>query len=283
MALPGISVIMPSFNQAAFLEQAIQSVLAQGYPHLQFGIVDGGSTDGSAAIIERYRHRLDFAIVEPDRGQSDALNKGLARARGQVLGWLNSDDTLLPGALLTVGGWFAAHPQSLWLIGRARRIDAAGRNLGPLRPAGLFSAAGALLRDVPFCIPQPATFWRRPLSDRAGLLDVNLHHAMDFDLWVRFFLDGAEPDLLDAELATYREHPGSKTCTQANAFIRALIQIEKRYLPRLNPQQQQTLRRRLGYQRRALATRQPRGELWAQVLYHPWWLLSQQIRQALAA
>lgn len=279
--LPGITLVTASFNQARYLESTIQSVLDQRYPSLQYGVVDGGSTDGSLAIIDRYRKHLSFVIVEPDRGQCDAINKGLALADGRILGWLNSDDTLLAGALATVGEHFAQFPEHGWLIGHGQRIDQEGRPLGQLRACGDFTLAGALIRDEPFNVPQPASFWRRSLWQAAGGLNESLHHAMDFDLWCRWLALGHRPTLIDRELATYREHPQSKTCSQADGFIAALIDIEKRMACRLAWRDRLRLYRKIGYQERALAIRRHGASLWPQVIRRPWWLASQQIRQAM--
>lgn len=279
--LPSISLVTPSFNQAQYLERTIVSVLEQGYPNLQFGIVDGGSTDGSRDIIERYRQHLNFVILEPDGGQSDAINKGLDRARGHILGWLNSDDTLLPDALWKVARHFQANPQDQWIVGIARRIDENDQTLGLLEPTGQFTLAGALLRVQPFMIPQPASFWRNQLTRSVGFLDPLLHHAMDFELWCRFLAAGARPRILTEHLATYREHSQSKTCAQAQRFIQALIDIESRMVHLLPWSQRMQLRQRIGYQQRALAILAQPSRLWQKTLLRPWWLVSQQIRQAL--
>jgi len=162
-----ITIVTPSFNQAAYLEQTIRSVLDQGYPNLQFGVVDGGSTDGSVEIIERYRSQLDFAIIEPDHGQTEAINKGIRRAQGQIIGWLCSDDTLLPGALQTIGQHFADHPDHDWIAGACQVIDPSGQIVSVVRPRGQFTLAGVLLRgdDQPFDLPQPGIFWVTPALD----------------------------------------------------------------------------------------------------------------------
>lgn len=282
---PRITIITPSFNQAAFLEHTIRSVLLQSYPNLEFGIIDGGSTDGSIDIIRRYERELDFVVIEKDRGQSEAINKGLRRADGAIVGWLNSDDTLLPGALWRVGAHFHNTPACNWLVGCCRAIDAQGRGGERLTPKGTFTLAGALIRRGGFEVPQPATFFRRELIERLGLLDETLHHCMDFELWCRFLAAGVTPALTDAELATYRFHDASKSCAQKLSFVSALIDIERRYAHHLRWRDRLTLMRLMGYQRRAhaIATSPRRSALWRNVIRRPWWLASQQVLRALCA
>ena len=277
MDWPRISLVTASLNQGAFVEQTIRSVLDQGYPNLQYGIVDGGSTDGSLEIIERYRHQLDYVVIEPDEGQSQAINKGLARADGEIVGWLNSDDTLLAGALHRVGKFFYERGDANWLIGHSVQIDDRGAPGERIAPTGEFTLAGALLRSEPFNVPQPSTFWRSLLTDEAGLLDESLHHCMDFDLWCRFLAAGYRPTVIDTELATYRFHESSKTCGQEAGFIAALIDIERRYAQLLDWRQRLALRHRIGYQHRALAVRTLGRAVWRQALYRPWWFGSRQV------
>ena len=281
--LPRISIVTPSLNQAAFLEQTIQSVLEQGYPDLQYGIVDGGSTDGSIDIIERYRDRLDFVIIEPDSGQPEAINKGFRKADGQIINWLCSDDTLLPGSLHRVGEFFASQPDAVWMIGRAVDTDAAGERLQVNAPRGVFSFPAALFREGGFNVPQPATFWRRSLLDECGLLNETLQYCQDYELWLRFLEKGHQPVLVESELATYRMHPASKSCSQADRFIATLIRIGQMYAPHLRLRDRLALMRLLGYQKRALAVRQAQqpADLWPVVMKRPWWLASQQIRARL--
>ncbi len=277
---PRISIVTPSFNQARFLEQTIRSVLEQDYADLQYGVVDGGSTDGSIEIIEKYRDQLAYVHVGPDTGQSQAINRGLARADGDVVGWLNSDDTLLPGALDAVATHFEHHPADNWLIGACRALDEHGRHGRVIQPQGEFTLYGALRRRVPFNVPQPGTFWRRALIEEVGALDEAMHHCMDFDLWCRFLAAGHRPSLVDHELATYRFHSTSKSCAQPHSFWKTLIDIERRHLPRLRWRQRLQMRRLITYKRRAhaLATE---GPAWRQVVRRPWWIASQQVIHAL--
>ncbi len=281
--LPRITIITPSFNQAGFLEDTIRSVLDQDYPNLQYGIVDGGSTDGSRDIIECYRDRLDFAIIEKDNGQTEAINKGLRLADGEIVGWLCSDDTLLPGALQTIAHHFATHPDDDWLAGACRVIDADGNAMSIARPDGHFSLAGMLLRspERPFNLPQPSVFWRRALHDELGFLDESLHYCMDFEFWLRLVASGRRPTLIDAELATYRLHDTSKSCAMPMGFTREHVRVEGRYARTLPLWQRAKVMRRLGYMHRASVLASNEINPWRVVARRPWWIMSQQVRQAL--
>lgn len=196
--LPLVSIVTPSYNQAAFLEETIQSVLAQdctarGVARLEYIVIDGGSTDGSLEIIRRYADRLAYWVSEPDRGQTDAINKGFARARGDVLAWLNSDDTYLPHAVSEAVGFLQEHPEAGMVYGDANLIDTAGRVIGrfPARQTDY----ERLMRGYVH-IPQQAAFFRGNLWRRVGPLDPSFYFAMDYDLWVRL-----------AKIAPLRYHP----------------------------------------------------------------------------
>jgi glycosyltransferase involved in cell wall biosynthesis len=279
---PSISIVTPSYNQAPFLETTIRSVLDQGYPNLQYGVIDGQSTDGSAKIIEHYRDQLDFAVVEPDNGQSEAINKGMRMVGGEIVGYLNSDDTLLPGSLEVIGEHFAQHPDCMWLIGACRGIDEKGQPVKKMHPSGRFTPEGILLRKPgELEIPQPSVFWRRRLFPEVGLFDENLHYTMDFDLWCRLVCAGYEPEITDVELATYRFHEQSKSVTSSANFVEEHLTVEARYRKHLSPAGQVRHWRRSGYVRRILAIGRGRDHLLRQVIRHPWWLGSQQVRQVL--
>lgn len=216
MHLPRITIITPSFNQGAFIGETIDSVLGQGYPDLEYLVLDGGSTDTTLDVLRRYGEQVRW-VSEPDGGQSDAINKGMAMATGEVVAFLNSDDRYRPGALLAVGAHFAAHPEAGWLTGRCGIIDTAGR---PARGAitaykhfWLSLGSGRVLRVLNY-ISQPATFWRRSLAQLVGPLDEGLHYTMDYDYWLRLSAHGA-PAILDRYLADFRVHPASKGGTGA--------------------------------------------------------------------
>lgn len=181
-ALPLVSIITPSFNQARFLETTIQSVLGQDYPRFEYIIVDGGSTDGSLEIIKKYSDRLAAWISEPDRGQTDAINKGFKVAKGEILAWLNSDDTYNPGAISSAVDYLNRHPEIGLVYSDMDFIDENGSRIGRF-PAALTDLHK--LRRGYVHIPQPASFFRAELWNEVGPLDPTFYFAMDYDLWVR--------------------------------------------------------------------------------------------------
>lgn len=227
---PKISLITPSYNQAAFIKQTLESVLSQGYPDLEYIVIDGGSLDGTVDILRRYDGKLRWTS-EPDRGQSHALNKGLRMATGEVIGFLNSDDYLEPGALKHVGQFFAAHPEAAWLTGRCRTVDHTGREIRHLITAyknfWLRLGSYQVLLVLNY-ISQPATFWRRRVIETVGDFDETLRYAMDYDYWLRV---GRHFRLCVAEeyLASFRVHAMSKAGSSANAQFDADVQIARRY------------------------------------------------------
>lgn len=181
-AQPLVSIITPSYNQAEYLEETICSVLDQDYDRIEYIIVDGGSTDGSIEIIERYQDRLAWWVSEPDKGQTDAINKGFARASGEILAWINSDDTYLPHAISEAVEFLEAHPDIGMVYGDANLIDSSGKVLGrfPVRQTNYKK-----LRRGSVHIPQQASFFRTDLWRQVGPLDPSFYFAMDYDLWVR--------------------------------------------------------------------------------------------------
>jgi len=208
------SIITPSFNQRAFLARTARSILSQtGDFELEWIVVDAASTDGTLELLQSLRDpRMTFAS-EPDRGQSHAINKGLAAACGDVVAWLNADDLYAPGALAAVAAAFIAHPGCQWLVGRCQIIDEHDR---PIRSAitrykERFLARYSyrqLLREN--FMSQPAVFWRRAFGQAIGPVDESLHFTMDYDLWLRMGKTAA-PLIIDAPLAQFRVHAASKS------------------------------------------------------------------------
>lgn len=218
-----VSIVMPSYQQAAFLEEAVRSVLDQKGVDVELLVMDPGSTDGSRALLQElklcYGERLQLHFAADD-GQADAVNRGMALARGEILGWLNADDRLRPGALRQVAPLLRG-PEPRWLYGRCGMIDAGGRSISPyivwyknLR-GRRFSIYKLLTEDF---IPQMATFWNRPLWETAGSLDRERHLAMDYDLFLRFARIAA-PQPLPAYLADFRVHRQAKSSRQIDAHM----------------------------------------------------------------
>ena len=212
---PKISVVTPSFNQAAFIEENIQSVLSQGYPNVEHIIVDGGSTDGTLEILRRYPH-LRW-VSEPDRGQTHALNKGFHMASGEVIGWVNSDDTYCPGALSTAVERFR-NPSTMVVCGDGYEIDRSGGVLRPMRSNRV--SPERLIRywkwDYEFC--QPAFFFRRSVFDVVGYLDESLYYAMDVEFFIRLG-QRFELDYVPLPLANLRFYETTKSGRNAAKLI----------------------------------------------------------------
>ena len=178
---PLVSIITPSFNQADFLRDTIESVLNQDYPSIEYIIVDGGSSDGSQEIIKSYSDRLSWWISEPDQGQADAINKGFQRAQGEIITWLNSDDMYLPRTISKVVNVFQNKPDAGMIYGDAVSSDKDGRLLNELR----FDSwhLKELLEFNIIC--QPAVFMKRSILERSGYLDLSYHFFLDHQLWIR--------------------------------------------------------------------------------------------------
>ncbi len=206
-SFPPVTIVTPSFNQARFLDETIQSVLNQDYPQIEYIIIDGGSTDGSLEIIQKYAGRLAYWESVPDEGQTDAINKGFARAHGAILAWLNSDDILLPGAVSAAVGELRAHPEVGMVYGDATLVNEKGVKIGD------FPAAQTDLKRLRrgyVHIPQQASFFRASLWKKVAPLDPSFYFAMDYDLWVR--LAGLAPLLYVPKLwASFRLHGDAKS------------------------------------------------------------------------
>ncbi len=206
---PRITVITPSFNQADFLEMTIRSVIGQGYPNLEYLVVDGGSQDESAGIIEHYAPWLSWWESRPDRGQCHAINKGLARATGEIVCWLNSDDFHLPGTLELAGRLLSGEQRVGAIAGHVLKVYTDGRD--PVRLEGRYEGRRHLLEIWrPYQMHQAAIFWRRELTERIGLLNEDLDLVMDFDYWVRMSRETSFLNV-DQVLAGCHYHAAAKT------------------------------------------------------------------------
>lgn len=215
VALPAqpvsIALVTPSFGQAAFLERTLESVLAQNYPWLDYWVQDGGSNDGSVEILRSYSSRLSGWESAVDSGQAQAINRGFERCQGEIMGWLNADDLLLPGTLNYVAQYFLSHPEVDLVYGQRVLIDAQDQEIGrwivPPYQGDILSWA-----DL---IPQETIFWRRSLWDKVGQrLDESFQFALDWDLLLRFREAGARMARLPRFLGAFRIHPQQKTSSQ---------------------------------------------------------------------
>ena len=226
-----VSVITPSYNQAVYIEQTIRSVLQQkGKFELEHLIIDGGSTDGTIDILKRYDGRIQW-VSEKDRGQSHAVNKGFSRAKGEIIGWLNSDDLYEDGAIQKIMSVFENNSDCQWVVGKCRVIDEGGREIRKSvtsyknRWLDRYNYDRLLVENF---ISQPAVFFRKTLLDKTGQLDENLHYIMDYDLWLRMGVK-AEPVILNDYIASFRYYSTSKTGGELNKSLEEVKRLCRRY------------------------------------------------------
>jgi glycosyltransferase involved in cell wall biosynthesis len=206
-ALPLVTIITPSYNQGRFLRQTIESVLGQDYPNLEYWVIDGRSSDRSVEILQEYGSRLQW-LSEPDGGQSQAINKGLARAKGEIIGWLNSDDTYTAGAISSVVRAFEQDPDVMLVYGEGNLMAESGRILGRFphtRPFDLWK-----LTQLIDYVQQPSCFFRREAIEAVRGVDEDLHWCMDWDLWIRIATRFQARHISDC-LSNARTYAGSKT------------------------------------------------------------------------
>lgn len=216
---PKITIITPSYNQGHFIEQTIQSVLNQHYPNLEYIIIDGGSTDNTVEIIKKYEDKITYWISEPDKGQSDAINKGLKIATGDIINWLNSDDYYEPNALSTIANEFVNNPNAKVVCARSRIFK--NENETVFYSSGTDVYFDNLEKTIAWArIDQPETFFHKSAIEKMGVLDVKLKYLMDRDWWIKYLLNFGLDNIvrIDNVIVNFRLHNESKTVSQGDLF-----------------------------------------------------------------
>ena len=228
---PRVTVVTPSFNQARFIEATIRSVLNQGYPNLEYVVIDGGSTDGSIDIIRQYGARLAYWVSEPDQGQADAIAKGFRRSTGQIMAYLNSDDVYLPGAIAQAVAALRRYPDCDLIYGDVWIVDEWDQIIGERRLTQMdrydFLGQGN-------CLAQPATFWRRGIYEAVGGIDPSYYFQMDLDFFIRVVSQGTMRNL-GRHLARTRMHPDGKMVKAEHIRRQEWLQLQERYLQWIPP------------------------------------------------
>ncbi len=225
-ALPLVSIITPSFNQATYLEATIKSVLEQSYPHIEYIIMDGGSTDGSVDVIKKYEGRIAAWVSEQDKGQTDAINKGFNRAKGDILAWINSDDTYAnPNAVADAVNFLVAHPEVAMVYADCNFIDEQGKIIGKFASR---QTDYAKLRTGYVHIPQQTMFFRAKYWKELGPLDPSFYFAMDYDLWVRIAKHAPIHYLPGKTWANFRIHTSSKTNVNDERGWKEMLRVHYR-------------------------------------------------------
>jgi glycosyltransferase involved in cell wall biosynthesis len=223
--LPLVSVVTPSLNQGRFIEETILSVLNQDYPHIEYIIMDGGSTDQTLEILWKYKNRLTW-FSEKDKGQSNAINKGLQLAKGEILAYLNSDDTYLPGAITQAVRYLTLeNPDSPFVYGEGNHIAAEGTIIEryPTEPFDFWHFAETCF------ICQPTTFWKREVIEKIGLFDENLHYAMDYDYWIRVANQYGTLGYINKYLANSRMYRETKTMSKRVEFHEEILNVIRKH------------------------------------------------------
>lgn len=222
MNLPKISVITPSYNQADYIKDTIDSILSQDYPRLEYIIIDGGSTDGTVDILKQYGNKINW-VSQKDQGQSHAINKGLKKSSGDLLAYLNSDDIYLPGALKKVGQYYATNQPVDWITGDYQIIDQKGDLtvnhwlITKYKRLLMRFYSPTLLKITDSMFPQPSTFWSKKAYLKVGDFRTDFHYVMDYDYWLRLSKH-YQPHDLKVPLSGFRTQPQSKSQTDRKTF-----------------------------------------------------------------
>ena len=276
---PRVSMVTPSYNQGRFIEETIRSVLLQGYPNMEYIIIDGGSTDETLDILKKYSNSLIW-ISEPDKGQSDAINKGWRISKGEILAYLNSDDTYMPWAVETAVKFLAENPDISMVYGKCNLMDESSGVIGEIT-GNQFDLKETLLY-MRHGVPQPTAFFRREVIEKVGYLDTNLDMAMDLDLWIRISLR-FKMKYISKLLANFRICPGTKTESKGYKFEPDHLYILNKTFSNLElPYTAKTLKRPAysrSYLRAGLSYRSQHQNVKAlksvakSVQFHPWPLI----------
>ncbi|MBS1811280.1 MAG: glycosyltransferase [Acidobacteria bacterium] len=231
-SLPKISIVTPSYNQGEFLEETILSVLNQKYPNLEYIIVDGGSTDNSVEIIRKYESKLTWWISEPDNGQAEAINKGIERATGDIIAFMNSDDTYIQGSLFAAGHYFASHPEARWICGHGLMLGLPERPPAFLEVRVPNNLLEVLFKN--FVAFSPASFWKREVFHRYGKFSTSYHYCFDVDFYARLLSNGVACVPLNYPISSYRLHPGSKTIAFTDSFDKEILAIREKHITNIS-------------------------------------------------
>ncbi len=224
-ALPTVSIVTPSFNQAPFLEETIKSVLEQDYPRIEYIVMDGGSTDGSVDVIKKYQNRLAFWVSEQDQGQTDAINKGFNRASGDILAWINSDDTYHPKAVGEAVSYLMEHPDVAMVYADCNFINERGEVIGKFASR---QTDYQKLRRGFVHIPQQTMFFHSKYWKDLGPLDPSFYFAMDYDLWVRLAKRAPIKYIPGRTWANFRIHTSSKTNVNDERGWKEMLRVHYR-------------------------------------------------------
>jgi glycosyltransferase involved in cell wall biosynthesis len=227
------AIVTPSYNTGPYIGATVRSVVEQDYSPLDYLVMDGGSTDGTVEVLKSFGPRVRW-VSERDKGQSDAINRGFAQTRGDVLGWLNSDDTYAPGALRAAAKFLAEHPDVAMVYGDADFIDAGGRRIGRCQHVEPVFNPRRLLHYSDFIV-QPAAFFRRSAFEAVGGLDPSLNWAMDYDLWLKFATAGLKVAYLPRVLANYRWLGASKSAAGGWGRLDEVDRVARRHGARRTP------------------------------------------------
>jgi glycosyltransferase involved in cell wall biosynthesis len=227
MNYPRITVITPSYNHGFFIEETIRSVLLQGYPNLEYIIIDGGSSDNTIDIINKYKSSIYYWVSEFDHGQAHAINKGLSKATGEIIAYLNSDDYYLPGTLFKVSEHFCQYPDTDLLHGKCRYVNQYGEKVGEQfgdiqTLEEILDLWGVWWKNRQFV--QPEVFWTRRITEKIGLFKEELNFVMDYDYWCRIIQVGGLVKRIDYELSCFRLTPNQKS-NQSQDVAHELLQV----------------------------------------------------------